>query len=163
MPAQHGLAQRMSALVDVSVGGEIYTTVPVWFAVRATRSALLARVPLRPGEALRAEDFQVQAVDVAMQSSAVLPGDAALGGMRLRRGLEPGAVLSAAQVEARPPVARDERVAVRVVRGTVTIETTAQALADARLGEMTRVRNMSTNESYSARVVGDGVVLVSAR
>ena len=30
-------------------------------------------------------------------------------------------------------------------------------------GEVTRVRNNSTNESYSARVVGDGVVLVSAR
>ena len=53
--------------------------------------------------------------------------------------------------------------AVRVVQGAVTIETTGRALADARLGEVTRVRNTSTNESYAARVVGDGVVLVSAR
>lgn len=163
VPAPQRLAGRMSALVDVSVDGEFYTTVPVWFAVRATRPALLARVPLRPGAALRAEDFQVATVDVAANAAAALGRNAALDGLRLRRGLEPGVALNAGHVEARPPVARDEKVAVRVVQGAVTIETTGRALADARLGEVTRVRNTSTNESYAARVVGDGVVLVSAR
>jgi flagella basal body P-ring formation protein FlgA len=60
-------------------------------------------------------------------------------------------------------VARGEEVAVRVVNGTITIETTARALGDARIGDMVKVSNTRSNESYAARVVAEGVVQVIAR
>ncbi len=93
----------------------------------------------------------------------MLPPDAVIDEMRLRRALEPGMSLAAANVEPRPPVARSEQVMVRVVQGAVTIETTATALADARVGEIVKVKNPNTNESYVARVVGPGTVVVGAR
>ncbi len=69
LPAQQALAKRMSVLVDVRVDGQIYTTIPIWFAVRATRQALVARVALRPGEPLRAQDFALQSIDVTGSAS----------------------------------------------------------------------------------------------
>jgi flagella basal body P-ring formation protein FlgA len=163
VPASQRPARRMSALVDVSVDGSVYTTVPVWFSVRASRPALLARVPLRPGEPVRAGDFQVQTVDVAANAAPALRGNAPLEGLQLRRAIEPGMVLSAAHVEERPSVARNEQVKVRVVQGSVTIETTGQALADARVGEVIKVRGAGSGEPYPARVVADGVVLAGGR
>jgi flagella basal body P-ring formation protein FlgA len=71
--------------------------------------------------------------------------------------------LAAAHVEARPSVTKSEQVAVRVVQGAVTIETVGTALADARVGELIKVKNTNTNESYTARVVAAGAVVVSAR
>jgi flagella basal body P-ring formation protein FlgA len=160
VPEPQRVAKRMSALVDVSIDGQFYTTVPVWFAVHASRPALLARVALHAGDALRAEDFQTQTIDLTGNAPQALPGNAPLEGMRLRRSLEPGMALAAAHVEPRPSVARDQQVAVRVTQGAVTIETMGRAVADARVGEMTTIRNTSTNETYSARVVADGVVMV---
>ena len=89
--------------------------------------------------------------------------DLALEGMRLKRPLEAGAALSAAHVEPKPAVARDEQVTVRVVSGTVTIETVGRALADARVGETIQVKSAGSTEPFSARVVGEGVVQVSTR
>jgi flagella basal body P-ring formation protein FlgA len=163
VPLLQPVTRRMSALVDVSIDGEVYTTVPVWFAVHASRPALLARSSLRTGDALRGEDFQVEMVDVAATGAPALAADAAIAQMRLRRGIEPGTVLRAAHVEARPSVARDQEVVVQVVNGTVTIETRGRALSDARIGDLVKVRSTSTSEAYSARVISDGVVLVSAR
>lgn len=163
VPARQPVARRMSVLVDVSVDGRAYTTVAVWFSVQASRPALVAREELRPGAALRAQDFAVQTVDLGEGAGPALATDAPLEGMRLRRGLEPGMVLGAAHVQQRPAVARDEKVVVRVVMGAVTIETAGRALSDARVGEVIRVRGMGAGDPYPARVVGDGVVLVGGR
>ena len=163
VPAPDRLARRMSALVDVSVDGTVYTTVVAWFSVRAQRPALLAQVALRPGDALRAGDFRRQTVDVADASGQALPASLSLDGLQLRRALEPGTVLTAAHVQPRPSVSRDDRVTVRVVQGTVTIETTGRALSDARIGELIKVSSTTSIEPYTARVVADGVVLVGTR
>jgi len=162
-PANPVPSRRMSVLVDVRVDGAVYTTVPVWFAVSAVRGALVARAPLRAGEPLRPEDFVLDDVDVTRVASAPLPAHAALGELRARRALEPGTPLAAGNVEARPAVVRDERVAVLVERGPVTIETQGVATADARLGELVRVQNTDSRQTFAARVVGPGRVLVGAR
>jgi flagella basal body P-ring formation protein FlgA len=160
MPAAQRLAPRMSALVEVRIDGQLYTTVPVWFAVRATQNALDAREALGPGTGLAQSAFDIVPVDVT--KLATVPADAALAGLQLRRPLQPGQPLSANLVERRPAVARDARVAVRVVAGAVTIETTGVALSDARLGEAVQVRNPRSQEAFAARVVGEGVVQVGA-
>jgi flagella basal body P-ring formation protein FlgA len=163
VPDKQQVSRRMSVLVDVLIDGKVYTTVPVWFSVHASRPALRARSALKSGAPLRAEDFQVQMVDVAAQGGKALAEDVSLDAIRLRRPLEPGTVLSVSHVESKPSVARGERVAVRVVNGTITIETTGRALSDARIGDMVKVSNTSSNESFAARVVAEGVVQVITR
>ena len=47
VPTSQRAARRMSVLVDVSVDGKVYTTVPVWFFVQASRSARRPGIPSR--------------------------------------------------------------------------------------------------------------------
>lgn len=163
LPDGQTAGKRMSVLVDVLVDGAVATTVPVWFAVQATRPALQARSALRPGDVVGSADVELRPVGLSARGGSVLAQDAPLGEMRLRRPVEAGAVLRAADVEVRPAVARDRRVAVRVVNGSVVIETTGRALADARVGETVQVQTAGSSAPFPARVVGEGMVLVSAR
>jgi flagella basal body P-ring formation protein FlgA len=163
VPAPQTPSRRMSVLVDVLVDGRIYATVPVWFGVHASRPGFVARVPVAAGETLKAEQFRVQNVPVTEQNSESLPSDTRFGALRTRRSLEPGAVLTMAHVESRPAVSRSEKVALRVVSGAVTIETSGVALSDARMGEMIKVKPAYGSEIVTARVVGDGLVAVGAK
>jgi hypothetical protein len=57
-------------------------------------------------------------------------------------------------------VVRNQPVAVRIAVGAVRLETTAVAIRDGRPGEVIRVRNSMSNQTYPARVAGPGVVEV---
>jgi flagella basal body P-ring formation protein FlgA len=57
-------------------------------------------------------------------------------------------------------VTRNQAVLVRVALGAVTLETTAIAIRDGRPGDVIRVRNSTSNQTYRARVAGPGMVEV---
>lgn len=163
LPSGARLARRMVAYVDMTVDGQPWRSVPVWFAVRAPRPVLAARVALRAGEAPAADALQTELRDVTAYAAPTLAPDAPLSGLRLRAPLPAGAVLTQAHVEARPAVARHEVVQVTLRAGAVELETTGVALADARIGERLRVLNPASQQSYVARVVADGAVQAEAR
>ncbi|MFL6661609.1 MAG: flagellar basal body P-ring formation chaperone FlgA [Rhizobacter sp.] len=163
LPANAALARRMLVHVDVTVEGQPVTTLPVWFAVRALRPVRLARVALKPGEALRDDAFVEAVRDVTAYPSPPLPADAPLAGLRLRVPLEADMALGAAQVEGRPAVLRNEPVQVRVQLGPVQLDTVGVALADGRIGERVRVMNPASQDAFSARVVAEGAVLAEGR
>ena len=54
-------------------------------------------------------------------------------------------------------VRRGEEVRVRAASGAVVIETVALAAANARAGEVIRVRNAASRQTYTVRVTGPGV------
>jgi flagella basal body P-ring formation protein FlgA len=157
------LSKRMCVWLDLQVDGKDYRTVPVWFAVKAFQPALVARVPLRAGDAPRLQDFATETLDVTTFGSAPLARDAPLDAVRLRKPLDAGMPLLAAHVEERPPVARNQPVEVRVTLGSIQIEIAGVALSDARLGEVVKVRNPASNDSFPATVIADGKVLIQAR
>lgn len=149
-------AARVAVWTDVVVDGRHYQSVPAWFSVRAWQPALVARRALRPGEPLGAADFEVREAEVA--GRVPVPADLDLAGLRLRQPLAAGAVLAREHVEQAPSVARHQSVVVRVALGSVALETTAVASRDGRPGEVIRVRNPETNQTYPARIAGRGVV-----
>ena len=133
-------------------------------------SLLHATMPVQAIEPTRSPlDLEKLEAKVAAVSRDVLPATVALLSDRTGASgsgvivAEDGLVLTAAHVQPRPSVSRDDRVTVRVVQGTVTIETTGRALSDARIGELIKVSSTTSIEPYTARVVADGVVLVGTR
>jgi flagella basal body P-ring formation protein FlgA len=158
------VAKRMSVLVHISVNGQPYRTIPLWFTVEANRSVAVADADMPAGESLRPEKFSSRVVDVTqLAADPVLPESIAPT-MRLRQPLARGALLLGSHVEARPHVTRHQSVEIKVVSGPIRIETTGVALTDGRIGELVRVRNPASKEPpFSARVVDDGVVLIQAR
>ena len=159
-----GVAKRMCVWMHVSVDGQPYRTIPLWFAVDANRPVAVANADMPAGETLLPGKFSTRIMDVTLfKSDPVLPESIAPT-LRLRQPLARGAPLLGAHVDARPPVVRHQSVEVQVVAGAIRIETTGIALTDGRLGEVVRVRNPASGEPpFSARVVAEGVVLVHAR
>jgi flagella basal body P-ring formation protein FlgA len=149
-------AGRVTVWTDVLVDGRHYQSVPAWFSVRAWQPALVARRALRPGEPLGGADFELREAEVVGIAPAA--ADLDLAALRLRQPLAAGAILARQHVDQALSVARHQPVLVRVALGAVALETTAVASRDARPGEVIRVRNVETNQTYPARVAGPGVV-----
>jgi flagella basal body P-ring formation protein FlgA len=154
------LARRMLVHVDVHVGPQHWRTIPVWFAVRAWQPVWVARTALAAGQPVGDEHFRVERAEVAGLTSPALPTRQPPEPLRLRRALEPGTVLTALHVERQPAVARHQPVQVQVQAGAVSLQASGLAMADARIGEQVRVLNPTSRESFTARVVAAGLVVV---
>lgn len=163
VPEGAALARRMVVNVEVRVDARHHRTVPVWFAVQAWRPVWVARSALAPGQLAGEDGFTAQPREVTAMASPPLQANQPLEGLRLRSAMTAGAVLTAAQVEARPAVARHQAVKVRVSAGPVELQLMGKALNDGRIGELVRVLNPSSNESFAARVVADGLVVAGER
>ena len=154
------LARRMLVHVDVHVGARHWRTWPVWFSVHAWRPAWVARSALAVGQPVGEQQFRVERAEVAGLASPPLPPGQPPQPLRLRRALEAGAVLTAQHVEPQPAVARHQPVQVQVQAGAVSLQASGLAMADARIGERVRVLNPASRESFNARVVAAGLVVV---
>jgi flagella basal body P-ring formation protein FlgA len=154
------LAKRLCVMVDVRIDAVDYATVPVWFAVKAVRPALVARSALRPGQALRRADFEVQPMDVTGFPSPLVDQGDELRFMRLRQKVDSKEPLLQSSIEPRPAVARDQVVQVKIVHAAIAVEASGVAARDARIGETVKVRNQANAQWFVATVTGDGEVEV---
>jgi len=158
--AEGAVRARELAWVDVYVDRAFQRAVAVPLRIAAFAQVRVARTDLAEGRELRAADFETRRVDVARLGEEPAPRDAA--DRRLRRGVRQGAVLMAADLEARPAVARGELVTLRLDSPMVHIETRAVALSDAAVGQPLWVRREAGGESLRARVVSPGNVEVAS-
>lgn len=163
LPEGATLSRRMVVMVDVAVDAKHRRTVPVWFAVRAMRPVLVARAPLAAGQLPSETLFAAEPRDVAALPSPPWPLAQPLDGLQLRQPLPAGAVLTAAALVPRQAVARHQPVQVRVTTGAVMLTTSGVALSDARIGDIVRVMNPVSRESFPARVIADGLVAAGER
>lgn len=157
------LAKRTCVLVDILIEGVDYNTIPVWLAVKAVQPVLAAKTSLRPGQALRREDFTIRSTDITALGSAPIAVEDDLQALRLRQAIAPEDALLRSNVEIRPAVTRDQTVQVRIMGSAIAVETTGLATTDARLGEMVKIKNPASAQLYAATVVGDGLVEVHSR
>lgn len=162
LPEGLRLTRRVCVWVDVMQGGRRVDSVPLWFALRAYRTTLVALHPLRPKQPVLPGDVVRQEHAVTLSDDA-LSEVAAVAGNRVKRYLRAGAVLHARDLEAIPAVLSDQPVAVHMVSGSFDIETTGVAEEEGRLGEMIRVRNPSSGTSYQATVTSINRVEVVSR
>lgn len=158
--------RRMCAWVDLSVDDVLFRSIPVWFKVEAYRHVLVSRASIAAGAAFDGDAFAAEVRDVAgvsgkpLDLSAVTP---AMQPMRVRRALQPGAVLLSEDIERMPEVARDQEVVVKVKLNGVAIDAPGLALSEGSVGSVVRIQNPSSKEIFRAEVVGAGVVAVNAR
>jgi flagella basal body P-ring formation protein FlgA len=135
---------------------------PIWWSVRAFEPVLVARRLVRANETVTADDFVLQAVDVAgiRRTMRAFESDGPV--RKARRFISAGAVLRETDLEPVPEVARDQQVKVRVGAGSVRIETVGIATEQGRLGQIIRVANPASRLRYSARISGEGEVTLGS-
>lgn len=132
----------------------------IWFAVEGKQNVLTASSTIRSGTAL-APQLVVQSTGngLAVACTPIVSGQA-LVGMRARVTMHQGQVICAQSIEPRPPVARGEDVLVRAMAGAVTILAKGVAQQDGSLGQILRIKNPSSGDTYLAAVSGAGEVVV---
>lgn len=154
-PAPLASSGRATVWVDVTVGGQLYQSVPVAFGVSGQRPVRVARRQLSAGQRVGPADFDVRRIDAAALREAPLPPEAGLEGLRLTRSLRAGEALSVGALAPAHAVRRDEEIQVRAAAGAVAVETTAVATRDALPGDVIRVRT-DNGDMYAVRVLGPG-------
>jgi len=161
-PSELRMRNRICIWLDVRQPARVVKSVPVWFEVRAYKSIPVTVRALRPKEALHEPDVMLQEREVAGLQEPLMNG-LPPSGLRTRRYLAAGSMLRAADLEPMPPVQSSQRVAVRVVTGSVVIETTGIAEQEGWMGDTIRIRNASSDASFSAQVANDSRVEVVTR
>lgn len=101
--------------------------------VRVRVEAARAGPALPRGAAIRWEDVTREQVWIA-PDSPVVEADEAIG-LRLRRGVKPGELLTHGAVESDTVIERGDIVAVHVASGTVVVRREARAMSSGRVGE----------------------------
>ena len=113
---------------------------------------LVAARPLPRDAVLGSADLEAVERDVDQLAQGYVTDVAQLSGMRLRRPIAAGAVLTPAMLASVPLIARGQQVTLEAGADSMSIRMAGEALDEAALGQRIRVRNLS-----SARVV-EGVV-----
>lgn len=162
LPAKVQLASRVGGWVDFVRNSGVRTSMPVWFDVRASKQVATAARDLRVHEVLADDAVVVREVNVEGVRIAELFKDQP-GRFRTTRFISAGRPLGKADVEQVPPVVAQQAVAVRVVSGTVVIDTTAVAEQEGRIGQIIRVRNQTNTARYMALVTGNQQVEASVQ
>ncbi len=152
------IPSRLVVWIELWQMKRLYRAVPVALNIRAMAPVLRLNASLPAGASLSPQDVTLEERDVAALAGAYWPAQEPLSAVRTRQAVAAGSVLMRSQLQALPDVERGDQVALRVRSGTVTIETTAQALQDGWANRAVRVRPAQGTDTVLARVVRSGLV-----
>ena len=150
-PSLSGTSARVP--IEVSVDGQVETTVSVDLRIVPKTRAVVAAHPLTAGVLLSADDLQLAELPQAPGQSFLLDASQALG-RQLTVSLTEGAPLQPNQLKLVPLVLRGAQVKVVCRSGSVAIACTGEAQQDGMIGQTIRIRNLASQLDFHARVVG---------
>jgi len=113
---------------------------------------------LNRNDILASEDITSKRQDISMLDAGLLQDPKQAVGQKLKLSLPAGAVLYAQNLDAPPLVNRGERVTIMAKSQAIQITAPGEARNSGALGEMVRVKNLTSRREIQARVLSAGVV-----
>jgi flagella basal body P-ring formation protein FlgA len=113
---------------------------------------------LNRNDILASEDITAKRQDISMLDAGLVQDPKQAVGQKLKLSLPAGAVLYAQNLDAPPLVSRGERVTIMAKSQTIQITAPGEARNSGALGEMVRVKNLTSRREIQARVLSAGVV-----
>jgi flagella basal body P-ring formation protein FlgA len=156
--------RRRSATVwvEVAVDGVFYRVLPVLFALRAYRPALLAAQSLPVGATPSCETTVLGEVELtSLDSQAAL--DCRLLQGSLKRPLARGEPLLLAQLRVTAAVAHGDSVSLVFADGAIVVESRAIALGEGQVGQHIDVRPAGAAQVVRAQVAAPGRVTLTGK
>jgi flagella basal body P-ring formation protein FlgA len=148
-------ASRLVRVV-ISVDGKRITGATVCLRLERSGDFLVAARDIPRGEALAADAFTVQRLDVSRVQGTPISDPGELLGCRAKLHLSAGAVLTTRTIERIPVIRRGDPVTVTLCVGAVRVTLTGIARNDAAVGDPVTVLNPSSKRQFSARATGKG-------
>ena len=153
-----------SRLVKVSawVDGEPCASQTICYRLQRFADVLVARKQIERGQPITADDVTLDRREIsASGNDAPYDDTAKLRGLRARRTLRAGDLLTRLSVEQTPAVERGDKVWVTAICGGIRITAEVIACADAPLGSRVRVKNPTSGETFEAHIDSEGHLFVT--
>lgn len=135
-------------------------TVYVQASVALIEPVLVASRPMSRGTVLNGDDVTLMKQDTARMTQGYLTDIKQVDGMVLRYSVRAGTVLRPALLQPPIVIKRGERVIIEASGGGVRVRMEGQALMNGAVGDIIRVRNLSSRRVVEGTVVSPGVVQV---
>jgi len=114
--------------------------------------------PLPRNAIISNEDLAMKRRDISMLGGGLVKDPTQAVGQRLKTSLPAGAILYAQALDAPPLVNRGERVTIMAKSQAIQITAPGEARNSGALGEVVRVKNLTSRREIQARVMGPGIV-----
>lgn len=128
--------------------------------VEMHEAVLVTSRSLSRGASISQDDVSLQSQDVAALNRGYYTDPKEIMGGVLTRSVRAGTVLTPSLVKAAAVVKRGQRVNIMAATGSIQVRMEGEALSDGAVGEIIRVRNLSSRQEIDAMVVGQGLVQV---
>lgn len=153
------LRRKLAVLLDVLISDQVVKSMPVLFELSGSRQAFIVRHDIARGGTVSEADVELREVDIfADVNEPVSPVDFAKAAARAKTGLRKGAILSNANIETVPDVARGDFVVLLAREGLVSIESRVEAMQDGYVGQIIKVRPGNSNDQIPAKIIEPGKV-----
>lgn len=121
------------------------------------RPGLVARRPLKMGDHVTAEDYEIKSVDVTYQKESLV-SEAEAQSQILARYVSAGQPIAAGDLKREPAALRGQMI--RVVAGGEELEVTIQAIAEeaGAIGDMIKLKIPESQKLISGKIIDKGVV-----
>lgn len=113
---------------------------------------------LNRNEIINSDDIATKRQDISMLDADRIQDPKLAVGQKLKLSLPAGSVLYAQNLDSPPLVNRGERVTIMAKSQAIQITTPGEARNSGALGEMVRVKNLTSRREIHARVTGVGIV-----
>jgi len=156
---------KRSVLVKVEfigAGGEVIRRMNVVAHVKTYATVAVAAVDVERGKALSLGDVVMKRTHITgISTYFVSPAD--VEGMRAKRKLKKGDVITKTSIEFIPLINRGDKVTVKACIGNITIKSVGQAREDGGLNETIRVYNKDTKKTIYGIVIDPRTVLIGSK
>ncbi len=146
--------------VAVLVGRRVQKEMSITADIRHFGQVLVADIGLRRGEELATETVTLAERDITRNKNGFFTDPTELEGLRMRRVIRPGNVLTQRHVEPIPVVQRGDGITLIAGSAHLQISLPGEAMQDGGIGERIRVRNPASGKVLYGEVVDSKNVLV---
>jgi flagella basal body P-ring formation protein FlgA len=160
----HAAGNRLGG--NSSIGVRCTGTKPwsIYVPVKVTREAevaVLAR-SLPRGATLDGQAIRMQRLDTTTLGFGYYDDLGQITGRTLRRAATAGTVITPGLVDTPPTIRKNEQVTLLAERAGIAIRASGRAMTDAQIGDLIRVRNLTSEQIVEGVVRGPGTVVVHA-
>ncbi|MBF0358067.1 MAG: flagellar basal body P-ring formation protein FlgA [Magnetococcales bacterium] len=151
---------RRSIPVTAMVNGVPDTQIKVVAVIKRYLKIPVVRRSIKRGSMVTAKDLKMKRMEMVREIDGLVVNSEDIIGMVAKRKVSKWTPLQMKWFAEQLAVERGDRVMVRLIKGGLRINTTAEALADGRVGEMIQLRNPKSHVRYEARISAPGQAMV---
>ncbi len=156
-----GAEIRRRSTVGVRCSGDKPWKIYLPVTVAAYARVMVSKHPIAPGQTVTAADISWVEREVSSLGYGYLRSLKQAGGLRSRRSIAQGAVITANMLEAGNVVSKGQQLKLLSNSGAIRVSMKGIALQDGALGARIRVRNLSSGKELEGRVDSAGQVLLN--